>query len=339
MRIADPEHRPPARSASARRSTRSRTTRSSCSTPREDRPAGTPASAGCWATRRPSSSRPPPPTSTPPTTARAVRRPRTWPRRPGAGSSPPSAGWSARTAAASGDRSPPPACTMARGACSGSPGDCATCRRARRRRSSFTGKQEALELALEAAGLGTWEHDLSTGDDAMDARARALFGMPADEPVTSSPVARGDPPRRSRAHPGALGARRRRARTHTRPSTASSGRTAASTGSWRVGRCVTDPDDRDAAPVHRRRPRPHGAPPHRGAPAGEPPAGGGRAARRRDRARPQQHARRHPGLQRPALPELRAGRPPGGRTSSRSPARPRGPPISRASCSPSRAAS
>jgi two-component system cell cycle sensor histidine kinase/response regulator CckA len=45
-------------------------------------------------------------------------------------------------------------------------------------------KQEALELALEAAELGTWEHDFSTGDDFMDARARALFGMSADEPVT-----------------------------------------------------------------------------------------------------------------------------------------------------------
>ena len=45
-------------------------------------------------------------------------------------------------------------------------------------------KQEALGLALEAAGLGTWEHDLSTGDDYMDAHARTLFGMSADEPVT-----------------------------------------------------------------------------------------------------------------------------------------------------------
>ena len=45
-------------------------------------------------------------------------------------------------------------------------------------------KQEALELALEAARLGTWEHDLSTGSDFLDARARMLFGMTADEPVT-----------------------------------------------------------------------------------------------------------------------------------------------------------
>ena len=45
-------------------------------------------------------------------------------------------------------------------------------------------KQDALELALEAAGLGTWEHDLSTRTDSMDARAKALFGMSADEPVT-----------------------------------------------------------------------------------------------------------------------------------------------------------
>ncbi len=47
-------------------------------------------------------------------------------------------------------------------------------------------KQDALELALEAAGLGTWEHDLATGTDAMDPRARALFGLSADEPVTRS---------------------------------------------------------------------------------------------------------------------------------------------------------
>jgi PAS domain S-box-containing protein len=45
-------------------------------------------------------------------------------------------------------------------------------------------KQEALELALEAGGLGTWEHDLSTCDLSMDARARALFGIPAVEPLT-----------------------------------------------------------------------------------------------------------------------------------------------------------
>jgi two-component system, cell cycle sensor histidine kinase and response regulator CckA len=44
-------------------------------------------------------------------------------------------------------------------------------------------KQHALELALEAAGLGTWEHDLSTGDAYWDARAKALFGWPADQPV------------------------------------------------------------------------------------------------------------------------------------------------------------
>jgi PAS domain S-box-containing protein len=41
--------------------------------------------------------------------------------------------------------------------------------------------QEALELAHEAAGLGTWEHDLVSGELRWDARARALFGLPADE--------------------------------------------------------------------------------------------------------------------------------------------------------------
>jgi two-component system cell cycle sensor histidine kinase/response regulator CckA len=44
-------------------------------------------------------------------------------------------------------------------------------------------KQDALELALEAAGLGTWEHDLSTGEAHWDARAKALFGWPANEAV------------------------------------------------------------------------------------------------------------------------------------------------------------
>ncbi|MEP6688386.1 MAG: PAS domain S-box protein, partial [Gemmatimonadales bacterium] len=47
-------------------------------------------------------------------------------------------------------------------------------------------QEDALQLALEAAGLGTWEHDLSTGGDAMDARARALFGLSADEPLTTA---------------------------------------------------------------------------------------------------------------------------------------------------------
>jgi PAS domain S-box-containing protein len=47
-------------------------------------------------------------------------------------------------------------------------------------------KQNALELALQAAGLGTWEHDLATGEDLMDARARTLFGMTADETPTTA---------------------------------------------------------------------------------------------------------------------------------------------------------
>jgi PAS domain S-box-containing protein len=50
-------------------------------------------------------------------------------------------------------------------------------------KEQLTRKQHALELALEAAGLGTWEHDLSSGEGDWDARARALFGWPADEPV------------------------------------------------------------------------------------------------------------------------------------------------------------
>jgi two-component system, cell cycle sensor histidine kinase and response regulator CckA len=52
-------------------------------------------------------------------------------------------------------------------------------------KEQLTRKQYALELALEAAGLGTWEHDLSTGEGHWDVRAKALFGWPADESVAA----------------------------------------------------------------------------------------------------------------------------------------------------------
>jgi two-component system, cell cycle sensor histidine kinase and response regulator CckA len=45
-------------------------------------------------------------------------------------------------------------------------------------------KQGALELALEAAGLGTWEYDLLTGEMLWDGRAKALFGLSVDASVT-----------------------------------------------------------------------------------------------------------------------------------------------------------
>ena len=45
-------------------------------------------------------------------------------------------------------------------------------------------KQGALELALEAAGLGTWEYDLITDEMLWDPRAKALFGLPADASMT-----------------------------------------------------------------------------------------------------------------------------------------------------------
>ena len=45
-------------------------------------------------------------------------------------------------------------------------------------------KQAALELAHEAAGLGTWEYELDPGTMYWDERAKALFGLPDDAPVT-----------------------------------------------------------------------------------------------------------------------------------------------------------
>jgi two-component system, cell cycle sensor histidine kinase and response regulator CckA len=44
--------------------------------------------------------------------------------------------------------------------------------------------KEALDLANEAAGLGTWDHDMVTGDLHWDAQAKALFGLAADSPVS-----------------------------------------------------------------------------------------------------------------------------------------------------------
>ena len=46
--------------------------------------------------------------------------------------------------------------------------------------------QEALELAHEAAGLGTWDHDLVTGELHWDDRARDLFGLGAVGPSSPS---------------------------------------------------------------------------------------------------------------------------------------------------------
>jgi two-component system, cell cycle sensor histidine kinase and response regulator CckA len=44
--------------------------------------------------------------------------------------------------------------------------------------------REALDLASEAAGLGTWDHNLLTGELHLDSRARALLGFPPDAPTS-----------------------------------------------------------------------------------------------------------------------------------------------------------
>lgn len=44
------------------------------------------------------------------------------------------------------------------------------------------------ELALEAGQTGVWEHDLVTGELVWDTRMRALFGLPANIPVTQDMV-------------------------------------------------------------------------------------------------------------------------------------------------------
>jgi len=47
----------------------------------------------------------------------------------------------------------------------------------KRVREELERSRAALEFALEAAGLGTWDHDLVTGEMRWDARAKALFGL------------------------------------------------------------------------------------------------------------------------------------------------------------------
>jgi PAS domain S-box-containing protein len=80
-------------------------------------------------------------------------------------------------------------------------------------------KQGALELALEAAGLGTWEYDLTTGEMSWDARAKALFGLPVDtnvthpEPNGTRPCATGRASPRSIASSGPTGGSTRSCRS------------------------------------------------------------------------------------------------------------------------------
>jgi PAS domain S-box-containing protein len=63
--------------------------------------------------------------------------------------------------------------------------------------------QEALQLAHDAAQLGTWNHDLVTGEMRWDPRAKALFGLAADATVTQSAWERA-------VHPDDLAATRER---------------------------------------------------------------------------------------------------------------------------------
>ncbi len=54
----------------------------------------------------------------------------------------------------------------------------------RRAEEELRRSREALDFALEAAALGTWDHDLITGELRWDSRAKALFGLAPDTPVS-----------------------------------------------------------------------------------------------------------------------------------------------------------
>ena len=55
---------------------------------------------------------------------------------------------------------------------------------AKRTEEELRRHKEALELGYEAAGLGTWDHDLNSGELILDPRARAMFALHPDGPVT-----------------------------------------------------------------------------------------------------------------------------------------------------------
>jgi len=54
----------------------------------------------------------------------------------------------------------------------------------RRAEEELRRSREALDFALEAAALGTWDHDLITGELRWDSRAKALFGLAPDTPIS-----------------------------------------------------------------------------------------------------------------------------------------------------------
>jgi two-component system, cell cycle sensor histidine kinase and response regulator CckA len=54
----------------------------------------------------------------------------------------------------------------------------------RRAEEELRRSREALDFALEAAALGTWDQDLVTGELQWDSRAKALFGLSPDTPMS-----------------------------------------------------------------------------------------------------------------------------------------------------------
>jgi PAS domain S-box-containing protein len=54
----------------------------------------------------------------------------------------------------------------------------------RRAEEELRRSREALEFALEAAALGTWDQDLMTGELRWDSRAKALFGLSPDDVIS-----------------------------------------------------------------------------------------------------------------------------------------------------------
>ena len=56
-------------------------------------------------------------------------------------------------------------------------------------------RQQRLDLALDASQLGVWEFDTATGDGWFDDRAKAMLGLPLDQPVDIAEMT-------ERVHPG-----------------------------------------------------------------------------------------------------------------------------------------
>ena len=93
-------------------------------------------------------------------------------------------------------------------------------------------KQEALELAIEAGGLGTWEYELASGEMLLGRARQGALRAPRGRDRDPPPLARGDPTGGPRVHQEAMGTGGARPIAVLGRNVGCCGPTAAPIGSW-----------------------------------------------------------------------------------------------------------